>query len=142
MLGGDTVLLAQFAVARGWEVCQDRVIQHGRQMKISDGQNHATVAIYSTGKVLVQGRRSNLTDELAAWCSSHLQGDVSRAVGRQGAAGPPDPARASGIPRIGIDESGKGDYFGPMVAAGVYVDRESESALIGPVRLEAQPPDK
>ncbi|HOI36452.1 MAG TPA: ribonuclease HIII [Bacillota bacterium] len=130
LLGGDTVLLAQFAVARGWEVCQDRVIQHGRQMKISDGQNHATVAIYSTGKVLVQGRRSNLTDELAAWCSSHLQGDVSRAGGRQGAAGPPDPARASGIPRIGIDESGKGDYFGPMVAAGVYVDRESESALI------------
>src|SRR6202165_1701469 len=27
-------------------------------------------------------------------------------------------------PHIGIDESGKGDFFGPLVIAGVYVDRE------------------
>ncbi len=28
-------------------------------------------------------------------------------------------------PHFGIDESGKGDFFGPLVIAGVYVDRES-----------------
>jgi ribonuclease HIII len=27
-------------------------------------------------------------------------------------------------PHLGIDESGKGDFFGPLVIAGVYVDRE------------------
>lgn len=27
-------------------------------------------------------------------------------------------------PHIGVDESGKGDYFGPLVIAGVYVDRD------------------
>jgi ribonuclease HIII len=27
-------------------------------------------------------------------------------------------------PHIGVDESGKGDYFGPLVIAGVYVNRE------------------
>jgi ribonuclease HIII len=27
-------------------------------------------------------------------------------------------------PHFGIDESGKGDFFGPLVIAGVYVDRE------------------
>ncbi len=28
-------------------------------------------------------------------------------------------------PYIGTDESGKGDYFGPLVIAGVYVNRET-----------------
>jgi ribonuclease HIII len=32
--------------------------------------------------------------------------------------------------RIGIDESGKGDYFGPLVIAAVYVTRETEHELI------------
>ena len=33
------------------------------------------------------------------------------------------------IGQIGIDESGKGDYFGPLVIAGVYVSAEQESQL-------------
>lgn len=35
----------------------------------------------------------------------------------------------SGIPRIGIDESGKGDYFGPLVIAAVFVTPDQESDL-------------
>jgi ribonuclease HIII len=31
--------------------------------------------------------------------------------------------------QIGIDESGKGDYFGPLVIAGVYVPKEQEAHL-------------
>jgi ribonuclease HIII len=31
--------------------------------------------------------------------------------------------------QIGIDESGKGDYFGPLVIAGVYVPKEQEADL-------------
>lgn len=34
-----------------------------------------------------------------------------------------------GLPVIGTDESGKGDYFGPLVAAGVYVDEKSSKLL-------------
>lgn len=33
------------------------------------------------------------------------------------------------IGQIGIDESGKGDYFGPLVIAGVYVTPEQEETL-------------
>jgi ribonuclease HIII len=33
-------------------------------------------------------------------------------------------------PIIGTDESGKGDYFGPLVSAGVYIDRNSEIKLL------------
>jgi ribonuclease HIII len=32
--------------------------------------------------------------------------------------------------RIGIDESGKGDYFGPLVIAAVYVDEKTEPHLV------------
>ncbi|TET39151.1 MAG: ribonuclease HIII [Dehalococcoidia bacterium] len=37
---------------------------------------------------------------------------------------------ALGLPIIGTDESGKGDYFGPLVSAGVYVDERSATDLI------------
>ena len=33
-------------------------------------------------------------------------------------------------PHFGIDESGKGDFFGPLVIAGVYVDAEIARALL------------
>ena len=33
------------------------------------------------------------------------------------------------LPDIGTDESGKGDYFGPMVIAGVLIDSVTEAAL-------------
>jgi ribonuclease HIII len=34
-----------------------------------------------------------------------------------------------GFPIIGTDESGKGDYFGPLVSAGAYVDEHSAKLL-------------
>lgn len=33
-------------------------------------------------------------------------------------------------PHFGIDESGKGDFFGPLVTAGVYVDKEMAKKLL------------
>jgi ribonuclease HIII len=35
------------------------------------------------------------------------------------------------LPSIGTDESGKGDFFGPLVCAGVYVDEASGARLQG-----------
>ncbi len=40
-----------------------------------------------------------------------------------------DQASFSGVNRIGMDESGKGDYFGPLVIAAVFVDATTESEL-------------
>ena len=33
------------------------------------------------------------------------------------------------VERIGIDESGKGDYFGPLVIAAVFVDATTQAEL-------------
>lgn len=38
------------------------------------------------------------------------------------------PEEIAGIPRIGTDEAGKGDYFGDLVVAGVYLDALGELA--------------
>ena len=37
--------------------------------------------------------------------------------------------KSQDVGQIGIDESGKGDYFGPLVIAGVYVTHEQEAQL-------------
>ena len=38
-------------------------------------------------------------------------------------------AKKTQLERIGIDESGKGDYFGPLVIAAVFVDATTQSEL-------------
>lgn len=38
--------------------------------------------------------------------------------------------QVTGLARIGLDESGKGDYFGPLVIGAVYVDESTEEKLI------------
>jgi len=39
-------------------------------------------------------------------------------------------ANFTGRARIGLDESGQGDYFGPLVIGAVYVDEQTEDKLI------------
>jgi ribonuclease HIII len=43
---------------------------------------------------------------------------------------PPEATKTSIRARIGMDESGKGDYFGPLVIAAVYVDEKTEPQLV------------
>jgi ribonuclease HIII len=43
---------------------------------------------------------------------------------------PPASTKTSLRARIGMDESGKGDYFGPLVIAAVYVDEKTEPQLV------------
>lgn len=40
------------------------------------------------------------------------------------------PALVDTTPHFGVDESGKGDYFGPLVVAGVYTDERCATELV------------
>ena len=40
------------------------------------------------------------------------------------------PALVDTTPHFGVDESGKGDYFGPLVVAGVYTDERCAAELV------------
>jgi ribonuclease HIII len=77
--------------------------------------------VYTTGKVAVQGKSSKLKDLLEGWKDARQRGRSSGEVSRPGGA----------TPRLGIDEAGKGDYFGPLVVAGARIpDTEVEESLI------------
>lgn len=83
-----------------------------------------TVSLYKSGKILVQGKGCS------AFTTEFLNASPQLSLGVQ-ASKPKD----SGLEHdfdcwIGTDESGKGDYFGPLVVAGVIVDRENIQTLI------------
>lgn len=75
-----------------------------------------TVAVYEKGpKVLLQGR--GLEDFITFVLEPEILGEA-----RLGYEEVHDPEQFE--PHFGIDESGKGDFFGPLVVAGVYLDRD------------------
>lgn len=71
------------------------------------------VNLYTSGKVLVQGAG---TEEFVKFV---LEPEVTGVplLGNEAALDP-----ASVAPHMGIDESGKGDFFGPLVACAAYTD--------------------
>ena len=76
-----------------------------------------SLAMYKSGKLVIQGKGT--TDFIQFYLEPVLLGEV-----KFGYEDILDPTRLE--PRIGVDESGKGDFFGPLVVAGVFV---SESAI-------------
>ncbi|MCX7886092.1 MAG: ribonuclease HIII [Verrucomicrobiae bacterium] len=74
---------------------------------------HVSVALYKSGKLVVQGKGTS--DFVQFYLEPVLLGEA-----RFGYEDVLDPQRLE--PRIGVDESGKGDFFGPLVVAGVFVN--------------------
>jgi ribonuclease HIII len=91
-----------------------REIDHGTQYGVADRTDTVTLNVFSTGKVVVQGKKdSALRERVDGW----LRGDTTgRVRGGRTSEAVPDPT-----PRVGTDEAGKGEYFGPLVVAGVRV---------------------
>lgn len=73
------------------------------------------IIIYTSGKCLVQGKGA--TDFVTYVLEPTVIGTAT--VGYEDVINPDVSA-----PHLGVDESGKGDLFGPLVVAGAYVDEE------------------
>jgi ribonuclease HIII len=71
------------------------------------------VTFYESGKVVVQGKGTKAFVEFV------LEPEVI-GTAKLGYEAVHDPALLH--PRLGVDESGKGDFFGPLCVAGVYVN--------------------
>jgi ribonuclease HIII len=105
----------------GASVAGSREIDYGTQYYLERGQESVRLNVYTTGKVAIQGKSSRLKEMLEGW-------KETREGGRRRDAAP-RPVGAT--PRLGIDEAGKGDYFGPLVVAGARIpDAEVEGRLI------------
>jgi ribonuclease HIII len=90
------------------------------RVKLSDGSSQATAIMYQSGKLVISGHAPAFDQAVA----------IVEAVGKpvtkkQAPARPvsaPAEAPLENEPHIGTDEAGKGDFFGPLVTAGVFVD--------------------
>jgi ribonuclease HIII len=78
------------------------------------------INLYNSGKCLVQGKGA------ADWISFTLEPEVLGEA-RLGYDEIHDPESVQ--PHMGIDESGKGDFFGPLVIASVYTDAKTVEVL-------------
>lgn len=98
--------LKKFLQKLGAEITE---IPYGFQARHGD----SVLNWYSSGKLVIQGKdASDLAEEL------YLMGLIKTGW------------REKSELRIGIDESGKGDYFGPLVVVAAVIDPEKEPQLI------------
>lgn len=102
--------------SEGARVTASRPIDHGTQFDLVRGGETAKLNVYRTGKVSTGGKASGLKELVEGWRTGGKGAGGGLRVPVSG-SGP----ALSGRPRLGIDEAGKGDYFGPLVVAGVRV---------------------
>ncbi|MBI1883803.1 MAG: ribonuclease HIII [Chlamydiae bacterium] len=79
------------------------------------------IVFYSKGKLVVQGKG------MAEFVQFFLEPEILQKMsfGYEG-----ELAQAQGSSHAGVDESGKGDYFGPLVVASVYVEKDKIARLV------------
>ena len=104
----------------GVELVGSRPIDHGTQYDLAQGAETAKLNVYHTGRISTGGRASGLRDLVEGWRTSRGSVGGTRASGTRVGERPV----LDGTPRVGIDEAGKGDYFGPLVVAGVRITGE------------------
>lgn len=76
--------------------------------------DHCRIVLYTSGKVVVQGKGA---EDFVTFTLEPLV-LMSAQIGYEDILNPEALA-----PHIGVDESGKGDFFGPMVIASAYTDK-------------------
>lgn len=107
----------------GYMVSSLKSIDYGVQFHITKSLWKGTLRIYANKKGQIKYDFSQIKEDAIR---SQIQAIISDgAVPENESAGTKDDyynPNSPFVPIIGTDESGKGDYFGPLVSAGVYVD--------------------
>lgn len=109
---------------RGFEVEPFKAINYGIQFRVTMDKREALMRVYS-GKRGVRIDLSQVKDE------GILEKVKDCIYGCHDGSNKSLTASLNGDPEklIGTDESGKGDYFGPLVVAGVYADDVTSPVL-------------
>jgi ribonuclease HIII len=119
----DTITRVQDILTNnGFKIHSEREIQNGFQFIVAKDDFAKTLRIYSSMKKGLSIDFSQLgSDSTANHIRSLLDAPVESSL-------KVDPVKNISYPKIGMDESGKGDYFGPLVTAAVYVEDEKVAA--------------
>lgn len=116
---------------KGLRVSDSSEINYGLQFKVNHQNKEGLIRIYQSKKGtrldLSQVKETSLLDSLNTYLSieekpiNNKKNSLSKNKN--------DVTLESFNKLIGTDESGKGDYFGPLVVSGVYVDSKTSSIL-------------
>jgi len=134
-LQADLDALQELIQSNGWLIVDKKVIQSGYQVIVTDEITKVSVSFFYSGKVLIQGKPGELQAKLKIWWderkahSTQLTVPTTQSTLIEAPSSTPVTS-FTGRPRIGLDESGKGDYFGPLVIGAVFVDEQTEDRLI------------
>lgn len=93
-------------------------ISHPPYTRFSGKKKGLICTLYESGKLVIQGKESSEFIEF------YLEPEILKSFSYSHPM-----ALVDKTPHIGIDESGKGDFFGPLCVAGVYVTEEQFSLL-------------
>lgn len=121
--------LRAYASAQGWTIRDEKTVQSGYQYVVSNGLLTVPITLYTTGKVNIQGQTNPLQSALKAWAASDSSTSPQSAARTASQPTIREGLSITGKARIGGDESGKGDYYGPLVVAATYVNAETELQL-------------
>lgn len=105
----------------GFSVTAYNNISYGIQFSVSFSDWSGVIRVYQNNKGVIRNDYSQLR---SAGYASRIRAIIERkqAPVKENVVG-------IGFPVIGSDESGKGDYFGPLVSAAVYVDEQTAKML-------------
>ncbi|ARU59878.1 ribonuclease HIII [Tumebacillus avium] len=116
----------------GLEILEQKEIPYGRQFRVRAGSATAQLNVYfgKKGLKLVSQGGDNAAKAALEDLMSEMQGGVpSEPKTAKPTKNHPEVVVAYDEPWIGTDESGKGDFFGGLVTAGVIVDPEAVPLL-------------
>ncbi|SCD19249.1 ribonuclease HIII [Proteiniphilum saccharofermentans] len=114
----------------GYSILEIKEINYGVQLSLSKAGSKSIVRIFSNNKGNIRYDYSPINDFLIkSEIANILEG--KQEIGNMEVAPVPKGSIQDNdfFPLIGTDESGKGDYFGPLVAAGVFVDLDKKPLL-------------
>jgi ribonuclease HIII len=127
--------LREFVQSNSWTIVDEKDIQSGYQLVVTDGITKVPIAFFFSGKGLIQGKPGELQTKIKTWWNerkvSSTQPGTSTAIQSSlvETTSSTSITNFTGRARIGLDESGKGDYFGPLVIGAVFVDQQTEDRL-------------
>lgn len=138
--------LKAYARSRGWRWEPGKPVPYGEQIVIQKGQDRATATYYPKRQIIVPGgAASPLMASLKAWIDGSpaetpppAPAPINVKVSAPGRVAVPKKEvslKREGVPafdalaHVGMDESGKGDLFGPLVLAAAYVTPEDARRL-------------
>ncbi|TVZ14342.1 ribonuclease HIII [Maribacter sp. MAR_2009_72] len=114
-----------------YNILEVKDINYGRQFKIKVNNDSLNFRIFYNKKGNIKFDYSTINDSLfLSKLSSFLEGNETKVKNENVINDIEDNEKVNSFKNaIGTDESGKGDYFGPLVVAGVYVDAKTKVIL-------------